>query len=69
VANQVRVFSIDPAAQSRINGIYMLGYYTGGALGSMAGVKVFALYNWPGVVAVSIVFIIISAIFNAFDKK
>jgi len=47
----------------------MLGYYTGGALGSMAGVKAFALYQWPGVVAVSIVFIIISAIFNAFAKK
>ncbi|MEL0619509.1 MFS transporter [Psychrobacter proteolyticus] len=69
VANQVRVFSIDPAAQSRINGIYMLGYYTGGALGSMAGVKAFALYQWPGVVVVSIVFIIISAIFNSFAKK
>jgi len=69
VANQVRVFSIDPAAQSRINGIYMLGYYTGGALGSMAGVKAFALYQWPGVVVVSIVFIIIIAIFNAFAKK
>lgn len=69
VANQVRVFSIDLAAQSRINGIYMLGYYTGGALGSMAGVKAFALYQWPGVVAVSIAFLVISATFNAFAKK
>ena len=69
VANQVRVFSIDLAAQSRINGIYMLGYYTGGALGSIAGVKAFALYQWPGVVAVSIAFLVISATFNAFAKK
>ncbi|MEL0659673.1 MFS transporter [Psychromonas arctica] len=69
VANQVRVFSIDPSAQSRINGIYMLGYYLGGALGSMAGVKAFAMYQWPGVVVVSIIFILISAVFNAFAKK
>ncbi len=41
VSNQVRVFSIDPAAQSRINGIYMLGYYLGGALGSFCGVFAF----------------------------
>ncbi|MBH0021545.1 MFS transporter [Pseudoalteromonas sp. SWXJ133] len=69
VANQVRVFSIDPTAQSRINGIYMLGYYIGGAVGSMVGVKTFALYQWPGVVAVSIIFILLSGIFNSFAKK
>ncbi|HDY93556.1 MAG TPA: MFS transporter [Pseudoalteromonas sp.] len=69
VANQVRVFSIDPTAQSRINGIYMLGYYIGGALGSMVGVKAFALYQWPGVVGVSIIFILLSAVFNSFAKK
>lgn len=69
VANQVRVFSIDPSAQSRINGIYMLGYYSGGALGSMAGVKAFSLYQWPGVVAVSLLFVAISALFNSFTSK
>tara|TARA_R110002167_G_scaffold339500_1_gene547235 strand:+ start:2092 stop:3213 length:1122 start_codon:yes stop_codon:yes gene_type:complete len=69
VANQVRVFSIDPSAQSRINGIYMLGYYLGGALGSIAGVTAFSLYQWPGVVAVSILFILLSAIFNSYAKK
>tara|TARA_R110001599_G_scaffold322183_1_gene533142 strand:+ start:1075 stop:2247 length:1173 start_codon:yes stop_codon:yes gene_type:complete len=69
VANQVRVFSIDPSAQSRINGIYMLGYYLGGAFGSIAGVKAFSLYQWPGVVAVSIILILISAIFNSFAKR
>ncbi|TEW56547.1 MFS transporter [Psychromonas sp. RZ22] len=69
VANQVRVFSIDPSAQSRINGIYMLGYYLGGALGSITGVKAFALYQWPGVVAVSILFIAISVLINSFAKK
>ena len=35
VANQVRVFSIDPSAQSHINGIYMLGYYLGGTFGAI----------------------------------
>jgi len=69
VANQVRVFSIDPAAQSRINGIYMLGYYVGGAVGSVAGVQAFDLYQWPGVVVVSIVFILLSAVVNSFAKK
>ncbi|MEL0630449.1 MFS transporter [Psychromonas aquatilis] len=69
VANQVRVFSIDPSAQSRINGIYMLGYYSGGAIGSVVGVYMFSLFQWPGVIAVSVVFIALSAVFNFLVKK
>ncbi|WP_372883249.1 MFS transporter [Psychromonas sp.] len=64
VSNQVRVFSIDPAAQSRINGIYMLGYFLGGAFGSLAGVKVFALCGWNGVSALSLLLITLSLLVN-----
>ncbi|MEP4891679.1 MAG: MFS transporter [Aliiglaciecola sp.] len=69
VANQVRVFSIDDSAQSRINGIYMLGYYLGGALGSIVGISAFSLYQWPGVVVVSILFILLSGVFNSLAKS
>lgn len=67
VSNQVRVFSIDPAAQSRINGVYMLGYYLGGALGSFLGVKVFDQFGWIGVAMLSIAFVIASLLVN--NKK
>lgn len=66
VANQVRVFSIDPQAQSRINGVYMLGYYLGGALGSIVGVKAYQYFAWPGVAVASIAFIFIALLFNKF---
>lgn len=69
VSNQVRVFSIELSAQSRINGIYMLGYYLGGAIGSAAGVKAFDVYGWYGVITISIFFIVTSALFNALAKK
>jgi predicted MFS family arabinose efflux permease len=49
IPNQVRVFSIDPAAQSRMNAVYMLGYYTAAAFGSAAGVKVMSIFGWHGV--------------------
>ncbi|APE00618.1 hypothetical protein BM526_01375 [Alteromonas mediterranea] len=49
VANQVRVFSIDAQAQSRVNSIYMLGYYIGGAAESSAGVKLYSQFGWNGV--------------------
>lgn len=64
VSNQVRVFSVDERAQSRVNGIYMLGYYLGGALGSMAGVKGFAVFHWSGVIWTSLFFIALSCMFN-----
>jgi len=57
VSNQVRVFSIDVSAQSRINGVYMLGYYIGGAIGSYAGIIAFNAFSWLGVVTVSVVLV------------
>ncbi|WP_264877393.1 MFS transporter [Vibrio agarivorans] len=69
VSNQVRVFSIDPQAQSRINGIYMLGYYLGGAFGSYAGIQSFELAGWGGVVGFSIAAVTLSFIVNRASEK
>ncbi|WP_430473505.1 MFS transporter [Thalassospira lucentensis] len=49
IPNQVRVFSIDPDAQSRMNAVYMLCYYIAAALGSAIGVKVMSFAGWEGV--------------------
>lgn len=48
IPNQVRVFSIDPDAQSRIYAVYMLSYYSAAAVGSALGVKVLSLGGWSG---------------------
>jgi len=64
VSNQVRVFSIDPAAQSRINAVYMLGYYIGAALGSYIGVMIFDMYGWYGVAVFSCAMILLSFVTN-----
>jgi len=69
VSNQVRVFSIDPQAQSRINGIYMLGYYLGGAFGSFAGIQAFEYAGWVGVVGFSIVVVSLSFMVNHLNKQ
>ncbi len=64
VSNQVRVFSIDPKAQSRINGVYMLGYYIGGAAGSYLGVQLFDQFGWSGVSGLALLLLMISAVVN-----
>jgi predicted MFS family arabinose efflux permease len=54
VPNQVRVFAIEPSAQSRLNAVYMLFYYLGAAIGSAAGVKLMTAYGWPGVMTLCV---------------
>jgi len=48
IPNQVRVFAIDPDAQSRMNAVYMLAYYLAASLGSAAGVKIMSIAGWQG---------------------
>jgi predicted MFS family arabinose efflux permease len=49
VANQARIFASMPEARSRINTIYMVSFFLGGASGSLAGGFAWAGYGWPGV--------------------
>ncbi|MCY0869141.1 MAG: hypothetical protein OWT27_00930, partial [Firmicutes bacterium] len=37
ISNQARIYSLGSNARSRINSVYMVSYFLGGALGSSAG--------------------------------
>lgn len=54
VANQARIFALRPEARSRINSVYVVCYYGGGALGSSAGAWAFATLGWHGVCALAL---------------
>jgi MFS family permease len=49
VANQTRIYSIDPAARGRLNMVYMFCYFCGGAFGSYAGSVCWHHAGWWGV--------------------
>ena len=49
ISNQTKIFSLVPEARSRLNTVYMTGYFTGGSLGSVAGGFVWMHFGWPGV--------------------
>ena len=49
INNQARIFALDPAARSRLNTVYMVTYFTGGALGSLAGTRAWVHSGWNGV--------------------
>ncbi len=51
VANQTRIYALAPEARSRLNTVYMVTYFLGGALGSALGAWSWTHYGWSGVCA------------------
>ncbi|NMO19886.1 MFS transporter [Pyxidicoccus fallax] len=51
ISNQTRVYSLQPEARSRLNTIYMVTYFAGGAGGSWLGTTAWTNGGWTGVCA------------------
>jgi predicted MFS family arabinose efflux permease len=54
VSNQARVYALPTHAHNRLNTIYMVGYFIGGAAGSALAVIAWDAFRWPGVCAVAL---------------
>lgn len=51
VCNQTRVHSLNGEARNRLNTVYMVSFFLGGALGSFLGSYSYAHFGWVGVCA------------------
>jgi len=70
VSNQARIYSLLPAAQSRLNTIYMVSYFLGGALGSILGSYSWSWLQWNGVCIVGLSMLVVAvAVFFAGHKR
>lgn len=49
ISNQARVHALNDGARNRINTVYMVSYFIGGALGSYLGSYSYAHFQWYGV--------------------
>jgi predicted MFS family arabinose efflux permease len=54
IANQTRIFSLVEGARSRINSIYMIVFFLGGAAGSALSTAAWAHWQWNGVCALGL---------------
>jgi predicted MFS family arabinose efflux permease len=62
VANQTRIYALEPSVHSRVNTAYMATYFIGGACGSLAGACAWSAWRWPGVCAVGLAFAAIAIV-------
>lgn len=63
VANQSRIYGLDPNARSRLNTIYMVAFMSGGAAGSYMGPLGFKLWGWSGFCAFPIAALVLALVF------
>jgi predicted MFS family arabinose efflux permease len=63
VANQSRIYSLAPAARSRINTFYMVAFFVGGALGSYLGPLGFNRAGWTGFCAIPLAALVFSLVY------
>lgn len=64
ISNQIRVYNLVPNAESRLNTVYMVINYSGGALGSFMGTYVWGLWRWNGVCALGFSLLSIAALIH-----
>jgi len=68
IANQGRIYTLDPALHSRINSVYMVLYFLGGSIGSLIGAQAWAFAGWPGVCVVGMILSLVALAFLWIDR-
>ena len=65
ISNQTRIYGIAPDARSRLNMVYMVTYFCGGASGSYLGALAWHRASWLGVCALAITALLCALVLSA----
>ena len=69
IANQTRIFGLDPTARGRINTIYMVIYFLGASLGSFLSTLAWEHAHWTGVCLLGFGFVACALLRHAFGSR
>ena len=69
ITNQNIIFSKNSEARNRINTIYMVGYFLGGALGTVTGAYAWEMFKWQGVASLGFCYSVLIIIFHLLLKE
>ena len=62
LANQTIVFGLEPALRNRLNAVYMVSYFLGGAAGTITAAVAWERLGWVGVCVLGAVFALLGAL-------
>ncbi len=69
VANQSHILAQAPHAGGRVNTVYMVGYFGGGALGSGLGAWAWSRFGWSGVCSLGLLMLGVAVITQLSDPR
>ncbi|UYP19888.1 MFS transporter [Rhodococcus sp. Z13] len=69
ITNQSVVYALDPDARSRLNSVYMTGYFIGAASGSALGTAAWTAGGWPGVCVLGAALGLLAALVWLYDRR
>ncbi|RAR43303.1 MFS transporter [Paenibacillus sp. MDMC362] len=69
VLGQRAIFALGAEVRSRLNGMYMAIFFTGGALGSAAGGWAYAMGGWKAAMCVGVLFPILALLYFFTEKR
>jgi predicted MFS family arabinose efflux permease len=69
ISNQSIIFALHPNARNRINTIYMVTYFIGGALGAFIASQVWNSYQWAGVCVIGFSLSVLALLIHLANRK
>jgi predicted MFS family arabinose efflux permease len=69
VSNQARIYARLPEARSRLNMVYMISYFTAGAIGSYTGTIAWEQFGWAGVCGLGGMLLVLGLIIQFSTRK
>ena len=60
ISNQSRIYALKPEARSRVNTVFMVCYFIGGALGSAVGAITWHAFGWIGACVAGLLFALLA---------
>ena len=68
IGNQARVLGLSAPERNRMNTVYMVAYFGGGAMGSLLGASAYAAFGWTGTCAVGAAVLLVAlGVFFGFE--
>lgn len=69
VSNQARIYSLPPEAHSRLNALFIMFYFLGGAVGSYLAAYSWSRWQWNGVCGIALFVMAIALIVHFYKRQ